>query len=158
MGDEFDLFGDPVRDASGRRGRPAHRPSQENRNKVIMLLAMGWSNERIASALHISQPTLRRYYFSELKSRLIQRDRLDAHRMWVVTKAANEGNVGAMRLQDQMLKRNDDAVIEARMREQGRDKTTPKPGKKQLDEARAVSAEERLAKEIAEEANNARQH
>ncbi len=104
---EIDLFGDPVRQSNGRRGRPAHVATQENRNKVMMLLAMGWGNERIAAALHCSQPTLRKHYFSELKARSIQRDRLDAHRFMVAMDAANSGNVGAMRLLDQLIQKND---------------------------------------------------
>lgn len=30
-----------------------------------MLLALGWNNERIAAALRITPPSLRRHYFSE---------------------------------------------------------------------------------------------
>ncbi|UWQ77365.1 resolvase [Leisingera sp. M658] len=112
---EFDLFGDPVRQSNGRRGRPKHVPSQENRNKVIVLLAMGWSNERIAGALHVSQPTLRTYYFSELKARDIQRDRLDAHRLMLAMEEANKGNVGAMRLLDQLISKSDLALTTGRL-------------------------------------------
>lgn len=105
--EEFDLFGDPVRLPNGKRGRPAHVACQKNRNKVIMLLALGWSNERIAAALHVSQPTLRRHYFSELKLRMIQRDRLDAYRFEKALEAVEGGNVGAMRLLGQMIQKND---------------------------------------------------
>ena len=57
-GFDLDLFGDPVR-VPGRRGRPQHVASQRNRDKVVMLLALGWSNDRIANALVVSLPTLR---------------------------------------------------------------------------------------------------
>lgn len=123
---EFDLFGDPVRQSNGRRGRPAHVATQENRNKVIMLLAFGWSNERIAAALHISQPTLRRYYFSELKARDIQRDRLDLKRYMQVFAAAEQGNVGAMRLLDQLIAKSDLALTTGRLGEAQR-KAAAKP-------------------------------
>lgn len=78
MGQIFDLFGDPVPSNWGERGRPEHVPSQQNRNRVSLLVALGWSNARIASALFITQPTLRKHYFSELKYREVSRDRLVA--------------------------------------------------------------------------------
>lgn len=105
--DEFDLFGDPCRLPNGKRGRPAHRPSQHYENKIKMLLALGWSNERIANACDISVPTLRKHYFSVLKQRNGQRDRLDARRFEQAFEAAQSGNVGAMRLLEQMITKSD---------------------------------------------------
>jgi hypothetical protein len=78
MPQRLDLFGDPVREYRPRGGRPAHIATQGNHNKVSMLLAFGWNNERIARALHITPPTLRARYFSELRYRDEMRDRLDA--------------------------------------------------------------------------------
>jgi hypothetical protein len=74
----FDLFGDPVPANWGERGRPEHIPTQKNRNRVSMLVALGWSVARIAAALFVTQPTLRKHYFSELKYRDVARDRLEA--------------------------------------------------------------------------------
>ena len=111
MADEFqqvrDLFGDLVTLASGRRGRPAHEATQKNRNKVIMLLAMGWNNERIAHALHVSLPTLRKHYFSELRAREMQRDRFDAWRFETLADKAGTGDVSAMKELGRMVERND---------------------------------------------------
>ncbi|GAA6190881.1 resolvase [Phaeobacter sp. NW0010-22] len=118
MSDEdFDLFGDPVRLPSGKRGRPAHQPTQKNRNKIITLLALGWSNERISNALHCSVPTLKRYYFSELKLRDMQRDRLDAWRFEKVIEQADNGNIGAHRLLDRMIEKSDLMLAAARLRD-----------------------------------------
>jgi hypothetical protein len=47
MKHNLDLFGDPVPPNHGRRSRPAHIATRENRNKVLMLLALGWTNGRI---------------------------------------------------------------------------------------------------------------
>ncbi|MEC9433884.1 MAG: hypothetical protein VYD87_13355 [Pseudomonadota bacterium] len=110
-----DLFGDVVTLPSGKRGRPAHVACQKNRNKVIMLLALGWSNQRIAGALHISLPTLRRYYFSELKARDVQRDRLDAWRFEVVAEKAATGDIPAMKELGRLIDRNDRALAAARV-------------------------------------------
>ncbi|OWU80441.1 helix-turn-helix domain containing protein [Phaeobacter sp. 22II1-1F12B] len=133
MSDEqFDLFGDPVRLPSGKRGRPAHQPDQKNRNKVMMLLALGWSKDRIANAIHCSVPTLNRYYFSELKARSLQRDRLDAWRFEKVMAQAETGNVGAQRLLNQMIEKNDMMQTAAQIRDAQRKPGKSKPiGKKE---------------------------
>lgn len=78
MGEVFDLFGDPVPANWSKRGRPQHIPSQKNRNRVSLLLAMGWSNARIAAALLVILPTQKKHFFSELRFRDVMRDRLDA--------------------------------------------------------------------------------
>jgi DNA-binding NarL/FixJ family response regulator len=54
MGEILDLFGDPVPANWGQRGRPEHIPTQQNRNRVSMLVALGWSNKRIAAALFVT--------------------------------------------------------------------------------------------------------
>ncbi|MEX0304312.1 MAG: resolvase [Leisingera sp.] len=143
---EFDLFGDPVRQSNGRRGRPAHVATQENRNKVIMLLAFGWGNERIAAALYISPPTLRRYYFSELKARDIQRDRLDLKRYMQVFTAAEQGNVGAMRLLDQLIAKSDlmlttGKIADAQKRASRKPETEGKKAQERLAAQQVVSGE-----------------
>jgi len=103
----FDLFGDPVPENRGKRGRPQHLPTQENRNKVNMLLAMGRSNERIANALNVTVPTLRKHYFSELKFRDSARDRLDATVAMTFWGQFQAGNTGAGREFMRLLDRND---------------------------------------------------
>jgi hypothetical protein len=103
----FDLFGDPVPASWGRRGRPEHIATQQNRNKVTMLLAFGWGQERIARAMGIDPKTLRKNYSRELKFRLEQRDRLDASlamRMW---KEVEAGNIAAMKEFRKLVERND---------------------------------------------------
>jgi hypothetical protein len=62
----FDLFGDPVPLNRGKRGRPQHVPTRENRSRVKELARVGWSKKRIAAELCISKPTLRPHYFQEL--------------------------------------------------------------------------------------------
>lgn len=107
MGDVLDLFGDPVPANHGGRGRPAHIPTLENRNRVKLLLALGWSNERIAARLDVTLPTLRKHYFSELKVRSVMRDRLDARlleRSWQLVEA---GKISAVSMFLKLLERND---------------------------------------------------
>lgn len=107
MTDVFDLFGDPVPANWGQRGRPEHVPTQQNRNRVSLLVAMGWSTARIAAALYITQPTLRKHYFSELKFREVARDRLVAQLGVKLLDGVNAGNVSAIREFQKYLERND---------------------------------------------------
>lgn len=103
----LDLFGDPVPANWGQRGRPEHLPTQQNRNRVNMLVAMGWSNKRIAAALFVTLPTLRKHYFSELKFRAVARDRLDAGLAMKLWDQVQLGNVGAVKEFQKLLERND---------------------------------------------------
>ena len=103
----IDLFGDPIPANWGKPGRPEHVPSQQNRNKVSMLVALGWSNARIAGALFVTVPTLRKHYFSELHYRAVARDRLDASLAMTLWQEVQKGNVGAVREFNRFIERND---------------------------------------------------
>lgn len=142
----FDLFGDPVPANHGRRGRPQHVPTLENRNKVNMLLALGWNNERIAAALRVTQPTLRRHYFSELKFREVARDRLDATLAMHLWKQVDAGNVGAMREFQRLVERNDTMLGHAsfygRQQDEGQAESSSRLGKKELAAQAAETAGE----------------
>ena len=93
----FDLFGDPVDENHGKRGRPSHKATAQNRNKVMLLLAMGWSDENISAALCISKPTLNKHYFRELKARDVARLRLKATHMEMLWVQAKSGSVPAIK-------------------------------------------------------------
>lgn len=101
------LFGWVHAPGKGKRGRPQHVRSEESSNKIKLLLALGWANERIAHAMGISLPTLRKHYFAELKIRLIARDALEARRAEMLWAQCEKGNVGAMKAFHQLLLDND---------------------------------------------------
>lgn len=103
----FDLFGEPVPANWGQRGRPEHIASQQNRNRVSMLVALGWSNKRIAEALFVTLPTLRKHYFSELKFREVARDRLNATMATKLWDLFMSGNVAAGKEFRDLLEKND---------------------------------------------------
>lgn len=112
--DGTDLFGNPVYTTKGKRGRPPFEWTEENSCKVSMLLGLGWSNRRIAACIvdprtgkAISEPTLKRHFRSELQERNNMRDRLDARRFERTWLAAEQGNIGAERLLQQLLEKND---------------------------------------------------
>jgi hypothetical protein len=110
MSEILDLFGDPIPQNWGGRGRPAHVPTLENRNKIKLLLALGWGNERIARSLGITANTLRKHYLRELKVRGEARDRMDARLAWLLWQQVSAGNVAAMKEFQKLVERNDRAV------------------------------------------------
>ncbi|WP_299647973.1 hypothetical protein [uncultured Jannaschia sp.] len=137
-----DLFGDVTTLPSGRRGRPSHRWSQSNANRVIMGLAMGYTNVEIAAGLGISLPTLRRYYFSELKRREMQRTRFELWRAETLAVQAASGNVGAMKELGNLMKRRDEHLADAGFRADVDPTPPPKLGKKEQDRQNAEHAVE----------------
>ncbi|UGX98250.1 hypothetical protein G6321_00025235 [Bradyrhizobium barranii subsp. barranii] len=72
-----------------------------------MLVAMGWSNERIAGALDVTQPTLRKHYFAELRLRDVARDRIDSEVLMKLWEGVQAGSVSAIRQFRAELDRND---------------------------------------------------
>ena len=130
-----DLYGEPLPANWGKRGRPEHVATQENRSKVSMLVALGWSNKRIAAALLVATPTLRKHYYSELKFRDVARDRLNAGvamKLWDLVLA---GNVSGIREFQKFVERNDLMTYgqagQPGTRAKGRAAKEPKLGKKE---------------------------
>ena len=159
MEPNFDLFGNPVRDGFGMRGRPPYEPTEKDRNKVKLLLALGWSIERIANGVGVSPATLKRYFRAEMKARAAMRDRLDARRFEIAMEQANAGNITALRELAAMIDRNDRMVIERDMASQPQPSDRQeRPGKKAVDEQRAALADADLTAELESEAQNARLH
>lgn len=122
-----------------------------------MLVALGWSNKRIAAALYVTLPTLRKHYFSELKFRDVARDRLNstmACKLWGLFMA---GNVAAGKEFRSFLEINDRMEFETAMGSPAGDKTglPERVGKKVLDERRAADADADLMAELEQEATSA---
>lgn len=157
MTENFDLFGHPVPDWKGKRGRPPYEPTDRDRNKIKLLLALGWSIPRMANGIGVSPATVKRYFRAELKVRDAMRDRLEARRFELAMEQANAGNVAALKLLGAMIDRNDLMETERRLAE-----TTPRPaggeerserlGKKQVDEIRARAADADLMADLEREA------
>ncbi len=124
-------------------------PTTENRNKVTLLLALGWSNLRIANALGIWPQALRKHYSPILKKRAEQRDRMDAAIASTYWKQFQEGSTAAGKAFIEFVARNDRMEIEREMAGQPQ---TERLGKKQLDERRAKDADADLMAELDQEA------
>ena len=159
--ENFDLFGNPWVDQPTKRGRPAHEVSIKTRNRVSMLVALGWTNPRIASALGVTLPTLHKYYFYELRQREVARDRLEVRRLELAWDLAEKGNVGAFKEFGKLLERNDRMEIERELGAQSKPEqpksAAERLGKKAQDAQRALEADADLMAELDREASlNAR--
>jgi len=153
----FDLFGNPVRVGYGQRGRPQYVPTEKDRNKVKLLLALGWSTQRIANGVGISLATLKRYFRAELRVRDMMRDQLEARRIEIAMEQANAGNITALRELGTLIDRNDRMEVERKMSAKPDEgERAERLGKKMIDEQRAMAADADLMAELETEAENAR--
>lgn len=162
MTENFDLFGHPIPDWKGKRGRPPYEPTEKDRNKIKLLLALGWSIERMANGVGISPATLKRYFRAELQVRSAMRDRLEARRFEIAMEQANAGNVAALKELGKMIEANDRMEIERHLGSTPKQEDRPEPkerlGKKILDEQRAMDADADLMAELEQEAHQHATH
>lgn len=151
--ENFDLFGNPFVERPTKRGRPPHVVTPKTRKRVSMLVALGWLNPRIAEAMGVSLPTLHKHYFYELRQREVARDRLELRRLEMAWDMAEAGNVGAFKEFGKLLERNDRMEIERQMGQRKSDENqSERPGKKVVDEQRAMDADADLMAELEQEA------
>ncbi|WP_257164672.1 hypothetical protein [Bradyrhizobium sp. SRS-191] len=118
-----------------------------------MLVALGWSNPRIAAALYVTLPTLRKHYFSELKFREVARDRLEAGIAMKLWEGVQAGSVPAIKEFRSYLDRSDRMEAERSMGSDPKPSETTRPGKKVADQQRAIDADADLMAELEEEAS-----
>lgn len=134
---DLDLFGDPVIYREAKRGRPEHVRTRRNASKAALLFAMGRSVAEVADALDITQPTLRKHYFSEVERRHAMLLKLEGDQLLKLHEAAGAGNVGAMK---ELLARADKAgldLLSTRVTKR-KDKSQAKPkGKKEEQQEQA---------------------
>ncbi|WP_226782742.1 resolvase [Oceaniglobus trochenteri] len=138
--EDVDLFGNPTPKGKGERGRPAFVVTEKDRNKVKMLLALGWSNTRVANALvnpstgrPVSLATLKRYFRAELKERERMRDRLDARLLEMAMEMATAGNVAALKEFIRMIEKSDLMNVRVAIDEAQAEEERPKRlGKKEM--------------------------
>lgn len=159
MEQNFDLFGHPIVERSAGPGRPPYVPTEKDRNKVKLLLALGWSIQRIANGVGVSPATLKRYFRAELKSRDAMRDRLEARRLEIAMEQANEGNIAALKALGLLIERNDRMEAERSLSSPAaaQEPQGGAVGKKVENKLRAIEADADLMAELeTEAAGNAR--
>lgn len=92
---EVDLFGDAVVPRREGRGRPEHRWSLENSNKVLLAFARGLSVKQAATAIGVSVPTLYKHYFNETAQREAASIRFEMVQLARLNEGAKKGSVSA---------------------------------------------------------------
>jgi hypothetical protein len=129
----FDLFGLPVREKRGDAGRPSHEPTEQIRNKIMILFAFGWTKERVADSVGLSLPTFRKYYFSEIKMQDVALLRVKGRHIELLWAKAESGDVGAMKEIGKMLDRVELAALSEQVihRDSVERSKAPKLGKKE---------------------------
>lgn len=133
-----DLFGDPVPVNRGKKGRPQHVPTAENRAFVTMMLAVGEKVDTIAIGLGITLPTLRKHYFSELLGVEAARARVRGKMLVAIAAEALKGNSGSAKA---LLERLDRAEARERAGVQQRaEPRAPTLGKKEAERRAAFNA------------------
>lgn len=138
---DFDLFGMPVDRATGKPGRPRKDATPEERNKIKLLMACGWTAERMATVARMSLPTFRRVFFQELRERDFMRDRLYARRLELLMLESDKGNVAALKELGRMLADSDRAFMEAELLRAQAGQPEPPMGKKEAAKLAAKAAE-----------------
>ncbi len=136
---DFDLLGDPIPEGFGKRGRPPHVATEEKRKLVMQLLAFDWSLEKIAAALSITPPTLRKNYFRELKAKAEARARVEAKCINALMGQVDAGNVSAIDKYFKRLEKHDQKATAERVANRGQQSGKRPLGKK---EARKQAANE----------------
>ncbi|WP_370179916.1 hypothetical protein [Alteriqipengyuania sp.] len=118
-----DLFGDPVIVRDAKRGRPEHVRTDEKAKRVSMLFAVGRSVKEVAAAMGITQPTLRKHYFSEVQQREAMLDKVEAAQLAKLWEQSEGGSTSATKA---LLDRCDDARNARRAAEVIKDRREPK--------------------------------
>ncbi|MBB3034044.1 hypothetical protein [Alteriqipengyuania lutimaris] len=118
-----DLFGDPVIIRNAKRGRPEHVRTDEKAKRVSMLFAMGRDVKQVAAALGITQPTLRKHYFSEVQQREAMLDKVEAAQLAKLWEQSEAGSTSATKA---LLDRCDDVRNARRASAVIKDRREPK--------------------------------
>lgn len=126
----FDLLGDPVPDGFGKRGRPAHVPTDEKRRLVVQLLAFDWAPDRISAALAITPPTLRKHYFLQLKQKAEARARVEARLLNNLMAQSDAGSPSATEKYLKRFEKHDLVLLSEAVQARG-DRKPDKLGKKE---------------------------
>lgn len=140
MGEYLDLLGWPIPEPRTKAGRPEHVPTNENRNKIMMMLVFGCTDDECAKSIGISKPTLRKHYLSELRQRMVARLQLDATRRAALLGKVLAGDVGAIRELDRQLGKLDLAALSEAAGQRPEPKAEPL-GKKEAKKLAAAQVE-----------------
>ena len=107
----FDLLGHPVPANKGAKARPQHAPTAENLEKLVLLYGMGKSDAACASAIGVSIPTMKKYYFASPELQRVRRNAqlyLEGELLARLNRQSLDGNTSAT---EKLFKRLDKARL-----------------------------------------------
>lgn len=125
------LFGPQPAERVRGRGRPAHVWNRQDSLRICNLFACGHTVEMVAEVIGISQPTLRKVYFSEIKARGVMALKVKADQLARLTELAIGGNVAAEKALAGMINAEKQRLLGDQVQRRGA-RASAKPGKKEL--------------------------
>lgn len=120
------LFGPQPAQRVAKQGRPEHVWNRRNSLRICSLFACGHTVADVAAVIGISQPTLRKVYFQELKDRRIMALKVRSEQMVRLTEAAIGGSVPAEKALAGMIQAEQLKVMGERI---GRAQSDDKPAR-----------------------------
>ncbi|MFC0684636.1 hypothetical protein [Novosphingobium clariflavum] len=102
--------------------------------------------EMVASVMGISQPTLRKVYFTEVAAREVMALKVKSEQLARLTDAAIGGNVAAEKALAGMIQAEQLRSVGAKIKERGRAEPAPRLGKKEAAKEAAAKASGKYAK------------
>ncbi|NBW09774.1 MAG: hypothetical protein EBR82_17295 [Caulobacteraceae bacterium] len=126
------LFGPQPAERVRGRGRPAHVWNRQNSVRICNLFACGHAVETVAAVIGLSQPTLRKVYFSEVQQRDHMALKVKADQLARLTERAIGGNVTAEKALAEMIQAEQQRLLGDHVRDRGRRPAMSAPqGKKE---------------------------
>ena len=118
------LFGPQPAERVRGKGRPAHVWNRQNSLRICNLFACGHTVETVARVIGISQPTLRKVYFSEVAEREVMALKVRSAQMERLTEQAIGGNVAAEKALAGMIQAEQVRLLDGHVKARGSDKAT----------------------------------
>lgn len=141
------LFGPQPLERVRGRGRPAHVWDRQISVRICNLFACKHTVETVAKVIGLSQPTLRKVYFSEVAAREIMDLKVKSEQLARLTDAAIAGNVTAEKALAGMIHAEQTKQLGEHVKARGghRPPAPPRLGKKEEQRVAAEGVQGRFA-------------
>lgn len=139
------LFGPQPAERARGRGRPAHVWDRQFSVRICNLFACGHTVEMVSKVMGISQPTLRKVYFSEVAARDVMALKVKSEQLARLTDAAIAGNVPAEKALAGMIQAEQVKVLGDKVKDRRSDPTPARVGKKEEQHNAAMGVGGRFA-------------
>lgn len=141
------LFGPQPAERVRGRGRPAHVWDRQFSVRICNLFACGHTVEMVAKVMGLSQPTLRKVYFSEVAAREVMALKIKSEQLARLTDAAIDGSVTAEKALAGMIQAEQVRTVGEKIKGRGRADPAPAPrmGKKEAGKEAAANASGKFA-------------